>query len=369
MISAIYKHLIRPQLFEMDAEKAHDRACDLIKRVQQWDAVREITGLFADNKKEADAVEWQNLRFPGPVGLAAGFDKNATLIPLLQNSSFGFLEIGSITARAASGNPKPRMFRLPDDQAVINRMGLNNAGSEAIVERIQQLRNDPGLKVPLGVNIAKSPTGNLSGDDAIQDYATSFRLAAPVADYITINISCPNTGDGKSFEDPEPLKKLLKTISGLREFNSVPVLVKISNDITSENLSEIVSISADFGISGFVATNTSTSRDKLKTPWLKLKQMGDGGLSGAPIRDKATELVKGIRELAGPDKLIIGVGGISSGDNAVERLEAGADLVQVYTGLIYEGPMFPAQINARIRDEAFSEGFGSVDLWRKNLRK
>ncbi len=276
------------------------------------------------------------------MGLAAGFDKNAEHIDLLTDLGFGFIEVGSVTAQPADGNPQPRLFRLPQDHALINRMGLNNRGVEATVERIKQCRRD----VPIFVNVAKSPNPAIEGKEAIDDYVTTVRAVKNVADVIVLNISCPNSGDGRTFEDPEWLVPLLKSVREELGSNPKPWLVKVSPDLDDATLKEVVELAVQCGVSGFTATNTTVSRENLQTPTSHLSRIGPGGLSGEPLHKRALKTVNIIKELT--DLPIIGVGGVRSATEAKAFLDAGASLVQLYTGFIYGGPTTVRRICADI---------------------
>lgn len=329
----IYEKLIKPILFKNDAEKAHEWAIKLASMTNRSPLLQELASQVFRNSDSGLEQELFGLTFPNPIGLAAGFDKNGTTPQAMQALGFGFVEVGSITAKASPGNPKPRAFRIPEDHSLINRMGLNNEGADIITERLSLLN----LDIPLGVNIAKTNDSSIHGDAALQDYLYSYEKAQPVADYITVNISCPNTGEGKTFEDPQALHDLLQTLDPSNK-DRKPTLVKFTVDIDKPDLEKLISICEDFGISGYIATNTSSVREGLHTPNSILESIGNGGLSGRAIQERSTKVVRWIREIAGKEKPIIGVGGIDSPEAALEKLKAGADLLQIYTGLVYKGP-------------------------------
>lgn len=339
----IYQNLIKPFLFQKDAEWAHEKAVAIAEKTSSSIFLKKmaaaIYGFESPNLKQ----ELFGCTFPNPVGLAAGFDKNGTTPIAMQALGFGFVEVGSITAKSSSGNPKPRAFRLPEDQSLINRMGLNNEGADIIVKRLAGL----DLKIPLGVNIAKTNDATIHGDAALQDYLYTYKKAQAVADYITINISCPNTGEGKTFEDPSALRDLLSVLKP-GEDNIKPSLVKLTVDLDRNTLENLVQICEDFSIAGYVATNTSSAREELKTNANTLIEIGNGGLSGRAIRRKSTQVVRWLREIAGPEKPIIGVGGIDQPDAAIEKFEAGANLIQLYTGLVYYGPSLIPDIKKKL---------------------
>jgi dihydroorotate dehydrogenase len=351
-----YRNFIKPVLFSFDPEKAHDLAMKWAVRVNSSISLqRTARALFNvhDSKLEQKLM---GLHFPNPVGIAAGFDKNGLILRSLQAIGFGFIEIGSITARPSKGNEKPRMFRLPDDRAIINRMGLNNDGADVIIDRLDK----KGVTIPVGINIAKTHDPSILGDAAIDDYVYSFIKAEEKADYIMVNISCPNTAEGITFEQPGPLTDLLGGISSSRKRPAIPMLVKFSPDVSDNMLDSLVSICIDAGVTGFAISNTSTSRDGLLTATSRLDDIGRGGLSGQPLRSRAERLTKRLRALAGSDSVLVGIGGIENAVNAMDRLEAGANLLQVYTGLIYEGPSLPGQINREIKLSLEAKGMENV---------
>ncbi|MAL18813.1 MAG: dihydroorotate dehydrogenase (quinone) [Balneola sp.] len=341
-----YQNLLRPFLFKTDAETAHEWALSMASKTNNSKLLQELSSSIYGESDEGLEQELMGLTFPNPIGLAAGFDKNGTTPKAMQSLGFGFVEIGSITAKASKGNPKPRAFRLPDDHSLINRMGLNNEGADAITQRLSDL----SLDIPLGVNIAKTNDTSIHGNDALQDYLHSYEKAQDVADYITINISCPNTGEGKTFEDPQALEDLLATLKPKNV--KVPSLVKFTVDIDKEALERLVHICEDYGIAGYVATNTSSIRDDLKTGTEVLNKIGNGGLSGRAIQNRSTQVVKWLSEITEGKKPLIGVGGIDSPQAAFDKLEAGANLIQIYTGLVYEGPGLVGRIKKALKDRA-----------------
>lgn len=329
----VYKSLLKPILFQKDAESAHESTIRLARQASRSSLLlRIIESVYGFDHPDLKRSFW-GLNFPNPVGIAAGFDKNGETPRALQALGFGFVEIGSITAQPSHGNPRPRAFRLPEDQSLINRMGLNNQGAEKILGRLSRL----SLRIPLGINIAKTNDASIHGDDALEDYQFSYKLATKVADYITVNISCPNTGEGKTFEDPDALEALLKTLDPSAS-DKKPTLVKFSVDTDQAKLERLVELCERYGISGYVATNTSSIRSGLNTPQRRLDEIGNGGLSGAAIEEQSTQVVKWLNEILKKSKPIVGVGGINSPETALAKMAAGADLLQVYTGLVYEGP-------------------------------
>jgi dihydroorotate dehydrogenase len=337
----MYKYLARPLLFRLPADTAHDATVRLASSVSRSSVLLNAVKSIYTHSDPALKQNILGLTFPNPVGLAAGFDKNGTMAPLLSRAGFGFLEIGSITANASPGNPKPRSFRLPKDQSLINRLGLNNDGVQTIYRRLEKM----DLPIPMGVNIAKTHDPQIVGESAIEDYVTSFEKLKEVADYININISCPNTSEGKTFEQPEPLNALLEHLEIGRDSSLPPVFVKFSVDLDEQLLTELVQICEDHAVDGYVATNTSSKRANLQTPSARLDEIGKGGLSGRAISEKSTETIRKIRSITKGEKVIIGVGGISNTLDAIEKFKAGADLIQLYTALIYEGPSVVKRIN------------------------
>jgi dihydroorotate dehydrogenase len=274
------------------------------------------------------------LTFPNPVGLGAGFDKDAKYTDALATLGFGFVEIGTLTPRAQPGNPQPRLFRLPADKALINRMGFNNGGSKEAAERLRNRKE----KLIIGGNIGKNK--DTPNEDAIKDYEASFRDLYDVVDYFVVNVSSPNTPGLRALQDKEPLMHILNTLMALNKSlgNPKPLLLKIAPDLTNEQLDDIVEIVNATGIQGIVATNTTIDRSDLKTPKGLVEAIGAGGLSGAPVRGRSTEVIRYITQKSGGKIPIIAVGGIFTAADAKEKLDAGASLVQVYTGFVYEGP-------------------------------
>lgn len=339
--------LLRPLLFTLPADAAHDLAIRFARFMGHHSALLAILERRYDFEHPALAQQHLGLRFPNPVGMAAGFDKNGRIVPFLQALGFGFIELGSITARASPGNPRPRCFRLVQDRSLINRMGLNNDGAAAVVARLKTLTN---RRVPLGVNIAKTHDPKICGQAALDDYRTSFDLAREVADYITVNISCPNTAEGKTFEEPTELERLLRMLELNDKRRTPPVLIKLSADLQAVQLREILAVCEGFPVAGYVAVNTSAQRDKLVTAPARVARIGRGGLSGQAIRQRSTRIIREIAEFTGGRKTLIGVGGISSPEHAIEKLEAGAHLLQLYTGMIYEGPGVVLRIKRAIAD-------------------
>ena len=330
----MYKQLIKPLLFNLQPEKAHHLTFRTIKntfRLPGLAALAEKMFALDDPSLERELF---GLKFKNPVGLAAGLDKDARLVDELAALGFGFVEIGTLTPRPQAGNPQPRLFRLPQDESLINRMGFNNEGVEAAVQRLRKSSH----QTIIGGNIGKNK--DTPNEQATADYLYCFDVLYPVVDYFVVNVSSPNTPNLRELQDKEPLKKLL---SSLQERNATkvkakPVLLKIAPDLSQAQLDDIISLVAETGIAGIIATNTTISREKLRTPQEQVARIGAGGLSGSVLRERSTEVIRYLHTQSGGSFPIIGVGGIHSPEAALEKLEAGASLIQLYTGFIYEGP-------------------------------
>lgn len=337
----IYNSLVKPLLFQLDAEQVHDLTHHFARRASSSSFLRALAQLIYNYQAPGLSQNIWGLKFRNPLGLAAGFDKNGKIPEIMEAIGFGFIEIGSITGNPSTGNPKPRLFRLPGDRALINRMGLNNDGAKTIVKRLKNKK----ISIPLGVNIAKTHDPKILGDQAIRDYVHSFNEAKKIADYITVNISCPNTTEGKTFEDPAALRELLSALAIRDDARVAPTLVKFSSDLTKERLMQLLEVCEEHQIPGYVACNTSSDRDDLETSGATLEEIGRGGLSGRPIAEKSIRIIQWISEATNGQKPIIGVGGVDSFSTALKMMLAGADLLQMYTGLIYEGPSLIESIN------------------------
>ncbi len=340
----IYKYILRPIFFSIDPEKIHHLVFKLIKFSQSIPGVPFITRLIYVTKSQKLEREVFGIKFPNPVGLAAGFDKDAKLYKELSNFGFGFIEIGTITPLAQPGNDKPRMFRLPADQALINRMGFNNEGIEGAIERLKNRPKD----LIIGGNIGKNK--NTPNEEAINDYEKCFEALYPYVDYFVINVSSPNTPNLRALQEKEPLKQLLSQLQHLntKKAKLKPILLKIAPDLTNEQLDDIVEIVQDSNIAGVIASNTTISREGLATSKERIAEIGMGGLSGKPLTERSTEVIAYLSKKSNKSFPIIGVGGIHTADDAIQKLNAGATLVQLYTGFIYEGPALIKAINNRI---------------------
>lgn len=335
----MYKSLIRPILFKFDPEKIHHFTFGFLRTFFK------IPGTSALFKKkyglENPALERKvfGLTFKNPVGLAAGFDKDAKLYNELSNLGFGFVEIGTLTPKPQSGNPKKRLFRLKENEALVNRMGFNNEGVEAAVKRLQKNKH-----VLIGGNIGKNKT--TPNEKAPEDYFFCFEKLFSYVDYFVVNVSSPNTPNLRKLQEKEPLTELLIGLQkrNKQKANPKPILLKIAPDLTDEQLLDIIQIVAETGIAGVIATNTTISREGLQSK----NKAETGGMSGKALKNRSTEVIRFLAEKSGHSFPIIGVGGIHSAEDAMEKLDAGASLVQVYTGFIYEGPGLIKQINQKI---------------------
>ncbi len=328
----MYKGLIRPLLFLMNAEQAHHFTFKTLKVLFQIPGVKAITSLFFGSLKGREK-QVMGLRFKNPVGLAAGFDKDAKLYNELSAFGFGFIEVGTLTPKPQDGNPKPRLFRIVEDEAVINRMGFNNGGLDAAALRLAKKKTD----IIIGGNIGKNKV--TPNDVATSDYIKGVEALHDVVDYFVVNVSSPNTPNLRELQEKEPLKALLKEVKAKNEeLGAKPLMLKIAPDLTEGQLDDIVGIVNELKLSGVVATNTTISRAGLKASQEKVAAMGAGGLSGKILRERSTEVVRYLRNKLSADIAIVAVGGIFTGKDAKEKLDAGADLVQVWTGFLYEGP-------------------------------
>ncbi|MBI3246441.1 MAG: quinone-dependent dihydroorotate dehydrogenase [Deltaproteobacteria bacterium] len=348
----LYSYL-RPLLFSLDPERAHHSALKAISLLQKAGAAA-----IAPLSDPYLSQELWGLRFPNPVGLAAGYDKNA-VAPLAWSAlGFGFAELGTITARPQPGNPRPRIFRLEHDQALINRLGFNNDGAHAVAARlIRTLPPGRHHPIPLGFNIGKSKSTPL--EQAAEDYVESTEQLFPFADYLVVNVSSPNTPELRKLQESERLQKLLETLIAAnrrlalqRHTQPKPVLVKIAPDLSDEELVEIAGIALATGVAGLIATNTTIARP----PTLRTAIQEDGGLSGRPLTSRALTVMRLLFRTVNGKLPLIGVGGIFSVEDAYARLRAGASLIQLYTGLIYEGPLLPRRIVRGLRIRLLTEG-------------
>ena len=346
--------LLKPLLFRADPETVHDlamRGLEFTGRHRSaLRAVREACGV----DDERLSVRRFGLTFPNPVGLAAGFDKNASAVPAWLALGFGSVEVGSVTALAQPGNAKPRLFRLPQDRAIINRMGFNNAGAEQVAARLEHLFEAHGKPAaPLGINLGKSKVTPL--DDAPQDYLRSLALLWRYGDYFVVNVSSPNTPGLRDLQDRDRLGALLETLTGFIEAQAAPkpLLLKIAPDLSEEQLDDVLRLAQRYALSGIIATNTTVSRESLTTTLDET-----GGLSGRPLRARSLEILHYVR--ARTDLPVLSVGGVATADDVYERLQAGACLVQLYTSFVYEGPALLRRLNRGLLERLARDGHGSV---------
>jgi dihydroorotate dehydrogenase len=335
----MYKQFIRPLFFFFDPEKVHYFTFSLIRitsKIPGFSAIYRLLYLVNDKRLETEVF---GLKFKNPVGLAAGFDKDAKLYKELSNFGFGFIEIGTLTPQGQEGNPKKRLFRLKEDSAIINRMGFNNGG---VLEAVERLKGNNSVLI--GGNIGKNKV--TPNEEATSDYEICFDALYNHVDYFVVNVSSPNTPNLRALQDKEPLTHLLHTLQNKNSAKpkQKPILLKIAPDLTNEQLQDIIDIVAETKIAGVIATNTTISRDGLQSA----NRAEMGGLSGKPLTKRSTEVIRFLSEKSNKAFPIIGVGGIHSAEDAIEKLEAGASLLQLYTGFIYEGPALVKAINKKI---------------------
>lgn len=337
----MYK-LLKRYLFTLDPEKAHHFTFSLIKTASNIPGISFIIRKMYAYSHPSLVREVFGLRFNNPVGLAAGLDKDATLFNELGNLGFGFIEIGTLTPKPQPGNDKPRLFRLIQDEAIINRMGFNNEGVEAAAIRLKK-RNDRSILI--GGNIGKNKI--TPNEEAVNDYVINFNVLFDVVDYFVVNVSSPNTPNLRDLQEKEPLTKLLNTLQdiNLKKGKPKPILLKIAPDLTDSQLNDIIDIVKTTKIAGVIATNTTISRGGLTVSNEKVEKIGAGGLSGKPLTKRSTEVIRYLKQKSNNAFPVIGVGGIHSAEDAIEKIQAGADLIQLYTGFIYEGPALIKAIN------------------------
>lgn len=339
----MYKLIVRPLLFCFDPEKVHHVTFFLIKLIHTIPGISTLIRKIYVSKNKKLEKTILGIKFPNTVGLAAGFDKNAKLFNQLSSFGFGFIEIGTITPEAQPGNPKKRIFRITKDKGIINRMGINNDGVLATIKRLRENKN-----TIIGGNIGKNTA--TPNNEALADYVRNFNELHPFVDYFVINVSCPNVTAFTQLQDKDFLLKLSKSLSEInnKKENRKPILLKISPDLNATQLDEIIELIDTSELDGVVATNTTTSRENLTTSTQKINAIGNGGLSGKPLTESSTAVIKYLSEKSNKSFPIIGVGGIHSVDDAMEKINAGADLIQLYTGFIYEGPKLIKRINKAI---------------------
>ncbi|WP_323958479.1 quinone-dependent dihydroorotate dehydrogenase [Arthrobacter sp. JZ12] len=355
----IYPVFFRIVFSGMDPERAHRIGFRLIR----WAGATPAGAVLRKLTAPAPALETTafGVTFPSPFGLAAGFDKEGHGIAALTDLGFGHIEVGTITGQAQPGNPKPRLFRLVEDRAVINRMGFNNDGAAAVAPRIAAARRTlerryPNRRPVIGVNIGK--TKNVDLRDAISDYRISASTLAPVADYLVVNVSSPNTPGLRLLQSVRSLRPLLTAVRKAADESAgrhVPLLVKIAPDLTDEDIDDVAALALELGLDGIIATNTTITRENLVTDTQTVMSYGVGGLSGAPLKERSLEVLNRLRRAVGPELALISVGGVETADDVERRLDAGATLVQGYTAFLYEGPFWASSINRALKRRATVE--------------
>ena len=354
-MSKFFENIARPILFRLDPEKAHELGIKALRlgfgsagarRLDEERAIAEVLG----------PIERFGIKFRNPLGVAAGFDKNGVVINELAALGFGFVEVGTVTFEPQPGNPKPRIFRLPKDKALINRLGFNNEGAAAVGERLLKLKR----KCVVGVNIGRNK--DVANEDAVENYVKAFEALRDAADYITVNISSPNTPNLRDLQSAENLEHLLKALHEKNRSGSSaarPLLVKIAPDQTDADIEKIVDTCIRFDVAGIIATNTTISREGLKTP--DVEKLGSGGLSGRPLNARSTQIISQVFRHSKGKLPIIGAGGIFAAEDAFEKIAAGACLLQAYTGFIYSGPSFAYDVVSGLAEIIRRRGFKSLD--------
>ena len=342
----VWEKIVRPAMFALDAERAHELGMHALK----LGVVRGKSSFT-----EFGSIERFGLAFRNPLGIAAGFDKNGVAVNELAGLGFGFVEVGTVTFEPQKGSERPRLFRLPDDHALINRLGFNNEGAIVVADRLGMLAKAGPI---IGVNIGRNK--DVPNEDAVENYLATFETLHPVADYIVVNVSSPNTPNLRDLQKTENLEELLKALQDMNEeLGTIPLLVKIAPDLSTPEIEAIVAICLSHEVSGIIATNTTISRAGLKSK--EPERYGNGGLSGKPLATRANEVIKTIYRHSKGSLPIIGVGGIFTAEDAFEKIATGASLLQAYTGFVYGGPRFAQEINTNLAAILKSKGFSSLD--------
>ncbi|MEY9213181.1 quinone-dependent dihydroorotate dehydrogenase [Thermobifida halotolerans] len=357
----LYQFLFHALLRRVDAERAHRVSLAGLRALTAVPGTSRLMGRLLGPREPELRVRALGLDFPGPLGLAAGFDKNARGVTGLTALGFGHVEIGTVTAQPQPGNPRPRLFRLVDDRAVVNRMGFNNEGSEAVARRLRAQRAGRARNPVIGVNIGKTKV--VPESEAVADYVTSARRFADVADYLVVNVSSPNTPGLRDLQAAQRLRPLLGAVRrALDEAGrpDLPLLVKIAPDLADEDVDAVADLAVELGLHGIIATNTTISREGLATDPDEVAAAGAGGLSGAPLKARSLEVLRRLRARVGDRLVLVAVGGIETPEDAWARIRAGASLVQGYTGLVYGGPLWPRRVHRGLVALARSEGYASV---------
>jgi dihydroorotate dehydrogenase len=337
----MYKAIIRPLLFLLDPEKVHHLVVFMVKMLNCIPGLNYLLRNYLFGSVRTPGVEVAGLKFKSRIGLAAGFDKNASFLDAFSMFGFSFIEIGTVTPKPQPGNPKPRLFRLPADRALVNRMGFNSKGVDVAVRNLQQCKRN----VLIGGNIGKNTA--TPNELAARDYAETFEKLYGYVDYFAVNVSCPNISGLEKLQDKDSLREILNSLMKIRHSKGLykPVFLKISPDLSNPHIDEILEIYREVGLDGIIAANTTTGRNGLATAAEKVNQIGNGGLSGKPLTNRTLEVIRYICKQPGKQIPVIGVGGIMSASDAVEMIRAGAVLIQLYTGFIYEGPFLVRNIN------------------------
>ena len=356
-LSAVNRWLyppVRAVMFRIDPERIHRIVAAVMRLAGYTPGVRTLVArLFAPQDPVLRSQVF-GVDFPAPIGLAAGFDKSASGVNVWGQIGFGFAEVGTVTGRAQPGNPAPRLFRLPADRALINRMGFNNPGAEAAAAALGRPRPGP-VRVPIGANIGKTKV--VPVDEAVDDYRIGARLLGPLADFVVVNVSSPNTPGLRDLQAVAALRPILAAVT---EVATVPVLVKIAPDLSDEDVDAVADLAVELGLAGIVATNTTIGRESLATPADEVERIGAGGLSGPPVADRSLEVLRRLSARVGDRLTLISVGGIETVDQAWERICAGASLLQVYTGFIYGGPVWLAELHRGLAERVRAAGFSSI---------
>ncbi|AUH70331.1 MULTISPECIES: quinone-dependent dihydroorotate dehydrogenase [Gordonia] len=353
-LNRILYPLVLKAMFLLDPERIHAITAQVIRRCGYAPGVRSLMAKLFATDDPILRNEVFGVSFPAPIGLAAGFDKNASSVNAWGQMGFGFAEIGTITGQAQPGNPAPRLFRLPADRALINRMGFNNPGADAAARSLAQPRPGP-VRVPIGANIGKTKV--VPVEDAVDDYRHSARTLGPLADFVVVNVSSPNTPGLRDLQAVDSLRPILATVLDVVD---KPVLVKIAPDLSDEDVDAVADLAVELGVAGIVATNTTIRRDSLVTPRAEVEACGAGGLSGPPVADRSLEVLRRLYRRVGGRVALVSVGGIETVDQAWERICAGADLLQMYTGFIYGGPVRLRELHEGIAARLRAGGYSSI---------
>ena len=356
----LYENLFRGLLVRVDAERAHRASLAALTVLGSVPGATRLGARLLGPRDPVLRVRALGLDLPGPLGLAAGFDKDARAVDPLAALGFAFVEVGTVTGRGQPGNPRPRLFRLPRDRAVVNRMGFNNDGAEAARRRLERRRGRPASNpVVVGANIGRTK----AAADAVADYVRTARLLGPLADYLVVNVSSPNTPGLRDLQAVESLRPLLLAVRSAADDAAgrhVPLLVKIAPDLADADVLAVADLALELGLDGIVATNTTVSRSGLSSSAAEVAAVGEGGLSGPVLAARSLEVLRLLRGRVGDRLVLVSVGGVSGADDAWARIRAGATLVQVYTGLVYGGPLWPRRVHRGVAALARSAGFASV---------